>query len=181
MFPIDISYPDFDPSEAVSQAIQEKAEKLERYYTPITDCEVVVAAPHQHKEKGKIYHVRINLRVPGHELVVNRESEQNHAHEDVYVAIRDAFDAMSRQLEKLHDKRRENPKHHEAPPTGRVVKVFPAEGYGFLQSDDGREVYFHRNSVVGFNFDKIQVDMKVRFSEEMGENGPQATSMTVVG
>jgi cold shock CspA family protein len=65
-------------------------------------------------------------------------------------------------------------KIHEAPPKGRVVKLFPEEDYGFIETSDGREVYFHRNSVIDPAFDKLKEGTKVVFIEEQGDKGPQA-------
>ena len=94
-----ITFRGMAPSEAVTAKIRERVAKLERFHDRIMACHVVVEAPHRHKHKGKIYAVRIDLTVPGGEIVVNREPGADHAHEDVYVAIRDAFDALRRRLE----------------------------------------------------------------------------------
>ena len=93
-----ITFRDIPHSDAVEAAIREKAEKLHQFFDRITSCTVVVEAPHTHHNKGVLYHVRIDLVVPDGELVVSRSHDDKHAHEDVYVAIRDAFDAMRRQL-----------------------------------------------------------------------------------
>ena len=97
--PLRISFRNMDPSEAVEANVREKAAKLERFFDRITSCRVVVEAPHRHRHKGKLYNVRIDLAVPGKALVVTHSGPKNHAHEDVYVAIRDAFGAAARQLE----------------------------------------------------------------------------------
>ncbi|MCE2510461.1 MAG: ribosome-associated translation inhibitor RaiA [Alphaproteobacteria bacterium] len=97
--PLQISFRNMDPSEAVEANVREKASKLERFFDRITSCRVVIEAPHRHHHKGKLYNVRIDLTVPGKELVVTHSGPGNHAHEDVYVAIRDAFGAAARQLE----------------------------------------------------------------------------------
>lgn len=99
--PIQLTFRDIDPTPAIEASVREHAAKLEKYHQRITRCRVVVEAPHRHHHKGKIFHIRIDLTVPGHELVVNRDPSQNHAHEDAYVAIRDAFEAAERQLEDL--------------------------------------------------------------------------------
>ena len=95
--PLQITYRDFPPSEAIAAKIQQQVAKLERFSNRITSCRVVVEAPHQHHRQGNLYQVRINLTLPGEELAINRASE-NHAHEDIYVAIRDAFAAAQRKL-----------------------------------------------------------------------------------
>ncbi|HVM84969.1 MAG TPA: HPF/RaiA family ribosome-associated protein [Candidatus Binatia bacterium] len=97
--PLQISFRGMDISPATEALIRERAEKLDRFHDRITGCRVVVEAQHRHQRKGRIYHVRVDVTVPGHEIVVGREADQNHAHEDIKVAVRDAFDAMRRQLE----------------------------------------------------------------------------------
>ena len=96
-FPLDISFRNMDPSPAVEARIREKAAKLERLYNRIVGCTVVVEAPHRHQHKGKLYNVHIDISVPGKDLVVDRAKPQDHAHEDVYLAVRDAFNAADRE------------------------------------------------------------------------------------
>ena len=96
--PLQITYRGFPSSEAIAAKIRKQVEKLHQFSDRITRCQVMVEAPHQHHRQGNIYHVRINLTLPGKELVIARNSSENHAHEDLYVAIRDAFAAAQRQL-----------------------------------------------------------------------------------
>ncbi len=103
--PLQISFRNMEPSPAVETRVRQKAKKLEQYFHHLTSCRVVVEAPHRHHHKGKIYHVRIEMGVPRKpELVVSNEREENHAHEDVYVAIRDAFSTAQRQLRNYSEK-----------------------------------------------------------------------------
>lgn len=181
--PLQISFRNMDPSEAVEARVREKAAKLERYIDRIMGCRVVVEAPNRRGRKGKLYHVRIDITVPGHEIVVNREAPANHAHEDVYVAVRDAFDAAARQLEDHSRRRRGAVKAHEAPLHGTVARLFPDKDYGFIAASDGRDVYFHRNSVVEGSFDDLEEGSEVRLvvAEKDGEKGPQASTVHPVG
>lgn len=180
--PLQITFRDMEPSTAVEAGIREKAGKLEQFYDHIMSCQVVVEAPHSHHHKGNLYQVRINMTVPDGELLVNHgHHHQDHSHEDVYVAIRDAFDAMKRQLEDYARKRRGKTKKHESPAHGRVLALVPEEGYGRIETPDERVIYFHRNSVLDNGFDKLEVGSEVRFVEEMGERGPQASTVTRVG
>lgn len=179
--PLQITFRDMDPSDAVEARIREKTAKLEQYYDKITSCRVMVEAPHAHHHQGRLFQVRIELGVPDGELVVNREHHKDHAHEDVYVAIRDAFEAMKRQLQNYVSKRRGKTKQHEPIPGGHVISLNPDEDYGRIGTPDGREIYFHRNSVLGDAYDKLEVGSEVRFTEEAGERGPQASTVTPVG
>jgi cold shock CspA family protein/ribosome-associated translation inhibitor RaiA len=179
--PLQISFRNMDPSETVEAAIREKAGKMDQRYDRIMSCRVMVEAPHKHHGKGKLYHVRIDVTLPGAELVVNREPDLHQAHLDVYVAVRDAFLAMQRQVEKYVDQQRGEVKTHEVSPHGRISQLFPDQGYGIIETIDGREVYFHEHSVLNLDFKKIKIGTEVRFSEEQGDQGPQASSVSVVG
>ena len=173
---LQITARDISLSEAVETDIREKAAKLELFYDKIMKCRVVLEAPVQHHRKGGPFKVRIDLTVPGAELIVNHQ-----AHEDLYVAIRDAFDAAQRQLENYVRRQRGQVKTHEVAPYARVSKLFPQEGYGFLETPDGREIYFHRNSVLAPSFDRLEVGTEVRFTEEQGVKGLQASTVTITG
>ena len=180
--PLQITFRDMEASAAVETTIREKAAKLDQFYDQIMSCRVMVEAPHAHHHKGKLFQVRIDLTVPEGELLVTHEHHhKDPAHEDVYVAIRDAFDAMTRQLEDYARKRRGKVKKHEAPAHGHVFSLNPEEDYGRIKTPEERVIYFHRNSVLDNAFDKLEVGSEVRFVEEMGERGPQASTVTLVG
>lgn len=168
--PLQITARNMSLSEAAEQAIREKAAKLDQFHDKITSCRVVVECPHRHKHQGILYNVRIDLTVPGAELVVKREP-----HEDLYVTIRDAFDAARRQLKEHTRRQRGDVKIHEEAPHGHISQLFPEEDYGFILTPDGREIYFHRNSLKNADFEKLDKATPVRFLEEAGEEGPQAT------
>jgi len=170
-----------DRSDAVEARVRERAEKLDRFAGRIMSCRVVIEAPHKHHHKGGLYKVHIDITVPGGELVVNRESGLDHGHEDVYVAVRDAFDAARRQLEDYVRRQRGKVKTHEIPPHGHICELVPTEDYGRIKNSDGREIYFHRNSVVDADFDQLEIGMAVHFHEEPGEEGPQASSVHLEG
>lgn len=110
--PLQITFRDIPHSDAIEAAIQEKAAKLEQFYDRIMSCRVIIEAPHGHRHKGNLYHVRVELTVPDGELVVSRAPKEHKAHEDAYVAIRDAFDAARRQLQDYARKQRGEVKSH---------------------------------------------------------------------
>ncbi len=179
--PLEITFRNMKPSAAVEAAVRERATKLDKFYEQVMACRVTINAPHKHHHKGNLYHVRIDLTVPNGELVVSRNAHDNHAHEDVYVAIRDAFDAIRRRVEEHARRRRGHVKNHDIPAHGRVARLHPEEDYGTIQTDDGRELYFHRNSVLNASFDKLEPRTEVRFAEVPGDLGPKASTVTVVG
>lgn len=116
--PMQITFRDMPHSAAIEASIRTRAERLERFAKHIIACRVAVEEPHRHQHQGKQYRVRIDLTVPGSELVVSRAPDQHHEHEDVYVAIRDAFDAAVRQLEEYTRRQRGEVKTHENRPEG---------------------------------------------------------------
>jgi cold shock CspA family protein len=179
--PLQVTFRHADRSEGVEARIRERAEKLDRISDQIMAGRVVVDLPQQRHRKGKIFHVRIDLSVPGRELVVNRDPLLNHAHEDVYVAVEDAFDAMERILKEFSREIQGGVKRDVVQDRGLVDRLFPEEGYGFIQTRDGRDIYFHRNSVLNGGFVRLRQGMEVRFNEEEGEKGPQASTVDIAG
>jgi len=203
--PLQITFRHMPPSPAIEENIREKAAKLDDLHDGIMGCRVAVEAPHRHHHKGKAYVVRIDLTVPGGELVINREPKRlvakkangaeepegdfaelhepskHAAHEDVYVAIRDAFNAAGRKLQNHARRRRGQVKVHEPQPVARIASLLPMEDHGFLLTPDGREVYFHRNSVLAPGFDRLEIGHEVHFAEELGDKGPQASTVRLAG
>jgi ribosomal subunit interface protein len=179
--PLQITFRNMQPSEAVEAKIRERAEKLDKYHDHIMSCRVVVEPHHKHHHMGNLYQVSVDVKVPDGELVANREPDEHHSYVDVYVAIRDAFDSMRRQLEDYARRRRNDVKTHEAPPHGQIAELHPAEDYGKIETPDGRLIYFHRNSLVEADFDTLKIGDEVRFVEEKGELGPQASTVHLVG
>lgn len=180
--PLQVTFKGMEPSPALEARIQDKAAKLSRFADRIQRCHVTVDAPHRHHHKGQLYRIRIELAVPRGTIVVTRESPQDHAHEDPYVAVRDAFDAAIRQLEDHQRKLDGRVKRHESPLLhGRIARFVAGEDYGFIETTDGQEVYFHRNSVVDAPFDQLRVGDEVRLAVAEGEKGLQASTVHRVG
>jgi cold shock CspA family protein len=118
--------------------------------------------------------VRIDVRVPQHEIVATRDH-----HEDVYVALRDAFDAAKRQLEEFVREDRGDVKQHALPQHGKVKRLFADQGYGFIETPDGRELYFSSENVVHPAFGLLSPGTPVQFIEELADSGPQAKRVSV--
>lgn len=179
--PLQISFRNLARSEAIETAVRKRAARLDRFYRNIMSCRVTVEAPHRHRRKGKSYLVKIDVTVPDGELVVSRSPDDDPTHQDVYVAIRDAFDAMTRRIEDHVRTRRGRVKAHELPPHGRISELHPGLDFGRIATADGRDVYFHRNSVFNADFDDLSLGDEVRFTEEPGDQGPKATTVRRVG
>ena len=177
--PVQITFRDILSTPALNAHVERRAEKLPTFFDRMVSCHVVVEEPHRHSRQGKKYHVRIDMFVPEKQLVVSRNPEDSR--EDVHATIDKAFDDAERVLEEYAQKLQPDLKIHARPPHGLVTKVFPERGYGFIATqDDGREVYFHRNSVINEKFEKVGIGTKVRFAEEDGDKGPQASSVYVL-
>jgi len=180
--PLQIVFEHIGHSDALEAAVREEMARLERLYDRITSARVVVARPQHRHRKGDTYAVRIHLSLPGGKHVdITREPGATGRHEDAYVTIRDAFDAAGRQLQDEARKLAGAVKRHEPPPHGRVASLAPARDHGFIAAADGREVYFHRDSVLDGRLEDLEVGEEVRFSEATGDKGPQATSVRRVG
>ncbi len=155
--------------------IERRVAQLDRYYDRIMSCRVALDAPVGHHQRGGPYNLKIEIRVPGSVLVVDRTRE-----EDLKAAIQAGFDAARRRLEDYARRQRGAEKTHDERPTAQVARIFPRDGYGFLATPDGREIYFHENSVLPPGFAHVRVGADVRFTEELGEHGPQATTVEIL-
>lgn len=170
-----------DPTGAISAKIRERVEKLDKLYNNLIGCQVVVEAPHHTHHRGNLYKVRINLSVPGHKLVVTSDSKHDHSHEDVYVAVRDSFNSITRQLEELSRTQHGDIKMHHIPYSqGTISVLFPEHDSGRIVTADGQDIYFHRNCLNNSDFDNLAVGMTVEFQEEMGDDGLQATYVKII-
>ncbi|MCK9294703.1 MAG: HPF/RaiA family ribosome-associated protein [Desulfobulbaceae bacterium] len=178
--PLQITFRNMDSSEALEAEIRKRIDKLTKAYEQIISCRVVVEAPPQHSRKGGLFKVNIDITCPEGKVAVNREPPaQDRSHEDVYVALRDAVNAATRQLEQYNRRRQGLVKAHEEIPRGRITRLFPLEDYGLITTVDNREIYFHRNSVLNADFDSLAVGTMVTFHEEEGEQGPQASTVKI--
>ena len=173
--PLQITTRKLSLSKYASDIIKQKVSKLETFYDKIIGCRVMVEAPHKHKNQGSLYNVSIIISVPGSELIVKREPDQ-----DIYIAIRDAFDAARRQIQNFARKRRGEIKTHSTVPIATITEIYPHMGYGFMVTNDGRQIYFHSNSLVNHDIEQVKIGASVRFAEKQGMDGPQASTVALV-
>lgn len=156
--------------------------KLEERYGRITACRIVVKGPGNRHQTGGLYDINIRMALPdGREVNVGRTPKQDERHSDLSFAINDAFKRARRRLQDNARRMEGMIKSHEGQPTGTVVRIDPAGEFGFLRSNDGAEIYFHRNSVLGGEFSELAVGSRVAFADEIGEKGPQATTVKLLG
>lgn len=179
--PLEIGFHNLDPSEHLERRIRERVERLHRRFNHVVSCRVGVEVPHRSNANRPAYHVRVEVGVPDKELVVSQDPGRQGAHYDPYVTIRDAFDAMERQLEQHSQKVRGDVKTPSGPLQGRVLRLF-AE-HGFIGATDGREIYFHRNAVVDGRFEDLEPDTPVELAVDNEESpiGPQASTVRPIG
>jgi ribosomal subunit interface protein len=176
MAQVQLTFRDIPHSDSVAAHVERRAQKLETFFERMTRSHVVVEAPHRHSRHGQRYHVRIDMHVPGKLLVVSRNLED--AKEDMHAAVDDAFDDAERVLEEHARSLQRGTKQRSRSPVGLVSKLF--DGYGFVEHE-GREVYFHANSVLGGKFASLAIGTRVRFFEEEGDKGPQASTVEICG
>ncbi len=178
VLPVQISFRGVLASESVEAYVRRRAAKLATFHGRVTGCHVVVESPHRHRRHGRHYRVRVELHVPGGELVASHLPDVDPSSEDVYAAIDAAFDQLGRELEDRVRRQRGDVKVHDSPHReGRVAKLWSYEGFGFIETPEGDDVYFHRNSVVNGGFDRLAIGAPVRFVEEAGLRGPQASTV----
>jgi cold shock CspA family protein/ribosome-associated translation inhibitor RaiA len=172
MLPLQLAVHNTTLSPEAEADIRDRAARLLVYYDRIMACRVTVDVPQRRRHDGTQYNVRIDLTVPGGELVIRRRP-----HEELRTAVQLSFHAARRRLQDYARRQRGAVKSHEPHPIARVSQFYPLAGYGFLEAPDGRVIYFDRNSVLDGGFDRLEVGTEVRFAEEEGEKGPQATSV----
>jgi cold shock CspA family protein len=200
LIPTQITFRGMPHSEALEADIREHVAWLERFHhRNIVRCHVVVEVPHRHRDNGRSVHVTIELTVPaGTPIVISHEpslhgalkqagtdayhkdDQAENVHRYATVAVREAFAVARRRLEDFSREQRGLVKVHEVPAHGEVVELSGVDGFGFIQSGENR-IYFARPSVVDDAFDSLTIGTRVAFVEELGEKGPQASAVRVLG
>jgi cold shock CspA family protein/ribosome-associated translation inhibitor RaiA len=180
--PIDIVYRGVEKNAALDQLIHTKAENLETVCDHIIGCHIAIEKAHENPEHGTPYRVRLDLTVPPqHEIVVDRNPGKGIQYTPLETLVRDAFDVAKRQLRDLTEQQQNRTKQHpEQAVAGIITKLFPSQGYGFLKDLDGREIYFHRNSVIHEDYAQLSVGAGVQFFVSEGQNGPQASTVRLL-
>jgi cold shock CspA family protein len=178
--PVQIDFQGMQPAETIRAAIKRHISGLEDRFGRITACRVVLKGPGQHHRTGGLYEVNIHLALPnGKEVNIARTPIADERHADVTFALNDAFKRARRQLQDEARRLQGQIKIHEHQPIGIVTKI--ADEFGFLATADGREIYFHRHSVIDNAFNRLKVGTNVSFSEGLGEKGPQASTVKLIG
>lgn len=180
--PLQLDFHGIDVSPAARQLIEERVDDLEQRFGRITACRVVVGGPGERHRSGGLYDVRVHISLPnGKQVSVDRLDHADERTADIRFAIGRAFDHARRRLQDQVRRLQGKTKTKTLPPQGSVESIDPSGEFGFLRADDGRIVYFHRNSVVGEGAERLQVGARVSFAEEEGEKGPQASTVRALG
>ena len=199
LIPTQISFQGLAHSDEIGADITDRVAWLEQFHDGIVGCRVLVELPHRHRRNGRHFHVRIEVTVPrsapivvSHEPSTHRpvkdaeeaahrkETEVEAQNRYARVAVHQAFDAARRQLQDLAREQRGSVKAHESPAHGRVAEISVVDGFGFIDADQ-RRFYFARASVLDNAFDGLQVGSAVAFVPEVGEKGPQASTVRLLG
>ncbi len=197
LLPVQVTFRNIEDHSGLEDYVQKEAAKLERFYNRISSCRVIVERP-QRAASSKLYHVRIDLGVPNEELVVKhapslhgalqdlqtqksrREARSLLTHRNPKRAIHQAFQEMCRQLQDYARRQEGAVKAKQKLQEAIVKEILPEEGYGFLEADDGHAVYFHQASVLDGHFPQLRIGTRVKFAEDKGEKGPQASTVKLV-
>jgi cold shock CspA family protein/ribosome-associated translation inhibitor RaiA len=180
ILPLQITFRHMNPSPAMEARIRALAARFDNLGNDITRCHVIVERPEQHKHHGGLFDVTIDMTLGDAEIAIRGTHPADHSHEDPYLALHDAFRAARRKLEDYQRKRHHDVKTHEGPAPGRISELDAEHDSGRIESADGRSIYFHRNSVLGGRFKDLRTGTEVRFSEEPGDQGPQASMVHVM-
>jgi len=180
ILPLQITFRHMDRSPALEARIRELAARFDRFSEHIMRCHVIIEPLPHHQHQGALYDFRIDITLPGAEIAIRHARPADHAHEDPYVALRDAFRAARRKLEDYERKRRGDVKSHVQPALGWICELDTEHDSGRIETEDGRLIYFHQHSMVGDRFQDLRPGTKVRFVEEAGDLGPQASTVQVI-
>jgi ribosomal subunit interface protein len=173
--PLQITMRNIEHSEAVEERVSEKANKLNQFSEQLISCSVVVEQNGAHRNNGVLYNVRIHVTMPRKkELIANHNEREN-----LYMAIRDAFDDMKRQVEDANRISQGDIKHHSTLLHGEIARLFEDGEFGFITDSTGDEYYFNADNLVNHSFEYLRVGMPVQFIEKMGDEGPKACRVSI--
>lgn len=175
--PLKITFHNLEPSPALEADIRDRVDKLNKMYPRLVGCRVAVEARHKQHRRGNVYECHIELHVPTGEIVVSnqpRRVKQNYANPDAYVSVREAFTIAERKLTQFKERLGGEVKRHPPLFQGEVAELNLEQGFGFIITHEGTRLYFHRNSLMNENFNKLEPGTTVHFIEEMGDTGPTA-------
>jgi cold shock CspA family protein len=180
--PVEIDFQDVVTRPDIRSVISRHVDQLEQRFGRITACRVVLKGPGEHHQTGGLYEINIRLALPeGREVNVGRTPSLDERYGDLDFAINDTFKRARRRLQDYVRRLQGQVKQHAGQEIGTVVNLDASGEFGFLETSDGREIYFHRNSVLDGGYARLAVGSRVTFVEEMGEKGAQASTVKLLG
>ena len=180
--PLQINFQGMTSSEAMEGRVRECVARLEKLTDRIISCRVTLEAPHKQSHRSNVA-IAVNLNVPGKEIVVKREQRRHETRSDAYQVIRIAFDIVARKLDEYMRISRHDVKAHEGATYARIVKLYPEQNYGFIETPVQLNVYFHGSTLAGCDMSGLEVGSEVLYTlaTDEGPMGPQASKVQVVG
>jgi len=181
--PVEIDFERCEDVALYRARIEDRIAMLESRFGRITACRVTMRGPGGHHKTGGPFEVTIHLELPGGRQVdIDRSPSRDERYGDPMFAINDSFKRARRVLlDNVRHHLQGKVKHHEEQPVATVRMVDHEDDYGFLETADGRDIYFHRNSVLNGGFAHLKPGDRAAFAEEMGVKGPQASTVRVLG
>lgn len=178
--PVEIDFQGMQPDASLRAGIARRVEEIETRFGRVTSCRVILRGPGGRHKTGGLYEVNIQLVLPGGKTVnIDRTPSADERHGKIDFAINDAFKRARRRLQDAARRLQGQVKASEGPPVATVIRL--QDDYGFLESADGREIYFHRNSVLNNSFNRLKAGTRVTFAEVAGDKGPQASTVRILG
>ena len=177
--PLELAFVGMDTPEWAKDDIQARVDKLNKLYERLVGVRVRVQRPNK-LTKGNPYEITIELSMPGEDIVVSKEphhAREKYADPDLRTVIRDGFKAAERQLKERKRVMGGEVKPHDAPFLGQITQLNPGEDFGFLLTNTGAQLYFHRNSVMNGDFDGLKQGDPVHYVETTGDTGPTASKV----
>ncbi|HWK97766.1 MAG TPA: HPF/RaiA family ribosome-associated protein [Pseudolabrys sp.] len=179
--PVQIDFQGMDADPAVRAAIAHHVAELEERFGHITAGRVVLRSPGGRHRSGGLYEIHIRLALPdGRQVNIDHTPQNDERYADLEFALNDTFKRARRQLQDQVRKLQGDVKQHAGPPVGTVCELDPLGEFGFIETGDGQEIYFHRNSVLNGGYAKLAVGSRVTFAEEVGDKGPQASTVRLL-
>lgn len=176
-----IVFEHMDTSDAVRQRVLDELADLERIYGRITSARVSMSPPPREHRKGHLWRTNVHLVLPGGREVAVSNNPHIGAEYDIYSSIEGAFSAARRQLQDKVRLMEGDVKAHSVgtEQIGQVIRIMPEDGYGFIVTPSGHEVWFSQRKVKHNEFKTMQIGTRVYFEEELGDQGPMATTVRI--
>lgn len=179
--PVEIDFRGMAVTADLRDAIARHLQQFEERFGRITSGRVALKIPSGRHRTGGLFEINIRLALPdGHEVNVGHTRQDDERYADLHFALNHTFKRARRQLQDKARRLEGIVKAHEGQAVGIVRRLDPLGRFGFIETADGREIYFHRNSVLDSEFPRLTVDARVAFAEEMGEKGPQASTVRLL-